>query len=137
MAQQTIVQLIDDIDGSEAEYSIEFGLDGVSYQIDLNAPHAAELQQVFKEYVAAARRVKASPDKPRSRPRARAGATAGATAPVEVQAPVPAEVPYRERTGRRLYLSKVRDWALANGHVVGGRGRISKEILAEYARLNG
>ena len=42
MAKQTITQLIDDIDGSEAEETITFGIDGASYEIDLNAKNAAK-----------------------------------------------------------------------------------------------
>jgi len=32
---------IDDLDGSVAEGTIRFGLDGTEYEIDLNAEHAA------------------------------------------------------------------------------------------------
>ena len=32
MAQKVLVSLVDDLDGSEAEETVEFGLDGVSYQ---------------------------------------------------------------------------------------------------------
>lgn len=37
MATQTFVTLIDDLDGSEAEEAFVFGLDGATYEIDLNA----------------------------------------------------------------------------------------------------
>ena len=35
MAQKVNVQLVDDLDGSTAESTVEFGLDGVHYAIDL------------------------------------------------------------------------------------------------------
>ena len=38
MAQKVVVTLFDDIDGSEAAETIAFGLDGKSYEIDLNEP---------------------------------------------------------------------------------------------------
>src|ERR1700709_2110953 len=56
MAQRTIVQLTDDIDGSEATESLSFALDGVAYTIDLNDNNAAELREALAPYVAAARR---------------------------------------------------------------------------------
>ena len=34
----------DDLDGSAAEGTVRFGLDGTGYEIDLNAGHARELQ---------------------------------------------------------------------------------------------
>ena len=35
----------DDLDGSAAEGTVRFGLDGFGYEIDLNAGHAKELQR--------------------------------------------------------------------------------------------
>ena len=40
MAQKVFVSLVDDIDGSEADETVEFGLDGVNYEIDLSAENA-------------------------------------------------------------------------------------------------
>lgn len=56
MAKQTIITLVDDLDGSEAQDTVAFSLDGVAYQIDLNAEHAAELREVMQPFVARARR---------------------------------------------------------------------------------
>jgi Lsr2 len=44
VAQKVQTLLIDDIDGSEAEGTVRFGLDGTGYEIDVNAAHAAELR---------------------------------------------------------------------------------------------
>lgn len=43
MAQRTTVMLVDDLDGSNADESLEFGLDGASYEIDLTDVHAGAL----------------------------------------------------------------------------------------------
>ena len=40
MAQKIQTLFIDDLDGSTAEGTIRFGLDGTEYEIDLNAEHA-------------------------------------------------------------------------------------------------
>jgi Lsr2 protein len=55
VATQTRWLLVDDLDGSRPATTIEFGLDGASYAVDLSAEHAAELRAVLGEFIAAAR----------------------------------------------------------------------------------
>ncbi len=55
MAQEVQILFIDDLDGSEAEGTVRFGLDGTEYEIDLNAKHAQELRDALGRYVIAAR----------------------------------------------------------------------------------
>jgi hypothetical protein len=57
MASKTVVHLEDDIDGGDATETVTFGLDGVSYEIDLNDKNAAELRKALELHVGAARRV--------------------------------------------------------------------------------
>ena len=57
MATQTIVTLVDDLDGSEATESVSFALDGASYEIDLSDTNADKLRDALAGYVASARRV--------------------------------------------------------------------------------
>ena len=45
MAQHIFVSLVDDIDGSEADETVQFALDGVTYEIDLSAENAEELRE--------------------------------------------------------------------------------------------
>lgn len=56
MAQKVVVTLFDDIDGSEAAETIAFGLDGKSYEIDLNETNARKLRQALEPYVDAGRK---------------------------------------------------------------------------------
>ena len=56
MAQVTTVRLVDDLDGTEADESISFALDGLALEIDLSNDNAEKLRGVFAPYVAAARR---------------------------------------------------------------------------------
>jgi len=56
VAQKIQVLLVDDLDGSEAEGTVRFGLDGTEYEIDLNAEHAQALRDALARYVRAARR---------------------------------------------------------------------------------
>lgn len=57
MAQKIQTLLIDDIDGSEAEGTVRFGLDRASYEIDLSAAHAAELRGALARFITAGRKV--------------------------------------------------------------------------------
>ena len=59
MAKQVITLLTDDLDGGEADRTVEFGLDGVNYTIDLSEKNAAKLREVFEPYLHAGSRVAA------------------------------------------------------------------------------
>ena len=61
MAQKVQTLFVDDLDGSEAEGTVRFGLDGTEYEIDLNAQ---QLRDALARYVAAGRRVRASTRQP-------------------------------------------------------------------------
>ena len=56
MAQKVQVVLIDDIDGGDASETVTFGLDGVTYEIDLNDKNAAKLRDAFSLWVGSGRR---------------------------------------------------------------------------------
>jgi len=47
MAQKIQTLFVDDLDGSEAEGTVRFGLDGAHYEIDLSAVHAEELRSML------------------------------------------------------------------------------------------
>lgn len=105
MAQKVNIILIDDIDESDADETVLFGLDGVQYEIDLSASHAAELRDSLAGFVGHARKVTGSR-------RARRSASA-ASADGDTKA--------------------IRAWAKETGHEVSDRGRVSAEIRAAYA----
>jgi hypothetical protein len=107
MAQKTVVLLSDDLDGGPADESVTFGLDGVSYEIDLSAANAARLRQVFAVYIAAARRTGG-----RSTLHRRTGGS-----------PARAD---------REQLAAIRAWARARGMDVNDRGRIPRQIVEAY-----
>ena len=64
MAQKVQTLFIDDLDGSAAEGTIRFGLDGTEYEIDLNAEHAQHLRDALEAYVRAGRRVSGGSRRP-------------------------------------------------------------------------
>ena len=60
MAQRVVVTLFDDIDGGEASETVAFGLDGTSYEIDLNRANAEKLRETLEPYLRAGRKRSAS-----------------------------------------------------------------------------
>jgi hypothetical protein len=107
VVQKTQVVLLDDVDGSDADETVTFALDGVSYEIDVTSAHAAELRAAMASWVGHARRTGG-----RSIVSAR---SAGRRAPID-----------------RSQLVKVREWARGAGYKVSDRGRISAEIMAAF-----
>lgn len=118
MAQKTIVTLVDDLTGEEAEdiTTVEFALDGVTYEIDLDDKNSARLRDALAEYVAAARRTGGR----RSNGRRRSGAGTGtprATSPGG----------YDRETSKQI-----REWAKAQGFEVSDRGRVPNNVVEAW-----
>jgi hypothetical protein len=109
MAQTTLVQLVDDIDGSEASETLTFGLDGTTYEIDLNDAHAEDLREILAPYVSVGRKVAGSGSRSRST----------ATAP-------------KQRGSSEVDPKAVRAWAEANNITVNPRGRIKADVVEQY-----
>jgi hypothetical protein len=103
MASRTVVQVEDDIDGSEATETVTFGLDAVAYEIDLSGRNAEKLRRVLQRYTAAGRRVGGRST--RGRATTRAG---------------------------REQAAAVREWARRNGYEVSDRGRVAGHIIEQY-----
>ena len=51
MAQRVHIVLEDDLDGSDADETVMFGLDGANYEIDLSTKNAAKLRDALASYV--------------------------------------------------------------------------------------
>lgn len=111
MAQRIQTYFIDDLDGSEAEGTVRFGLDGAQYEIDLSTAHAKELRNTLARYTQAARRGTSA-----GRRRARG----------ERNAPA-------DRHGS----TEVRTWAREQGIEVKDRGRIPAEVTAKFRAATG
>jgi hypothetical protein len=112
MAQKVMVTLVDDLDGSEAEETVEFGLDGAFYEIDLSEDNAERLRDALSEYVEHARRQSGG----RKRMAGRAGSG---------RAPRPASADREQNQA-------IREWARKQGMNVSDRGRIPKEVTDAY-----
>lgn len=112
MAQKVTVSLVDDLDGSEAEETVEFGLDGAFYEIDLSEDNAERLRDALADYVEHARRSGG-----RKRPGGRVAAAGRAP---------------RTASADREQNQAIREWARKQGMNVSDRGRIPREVSDAY-----
>jgi hypothetical protein len=113
MAQKVNIVLVDDIDGSEATETVSFGLDGTSYEIDLNDANAGALREALAAYVGHARKVGSAP---RRGGRRTGGSGSGSNG----------------SASGGPSAKEIRDWARDNGYDVPDRGRVSAEVREAY-----
>ncbi|MFC4946776.1 histone-like nucleoid-structuring protein Lsr2 [Pseudonocardia sp. GCM10023141] len=113
MAQIKEIRLIDDLDGAGADETVEFGIDGKVYEIDLSKDNAGKLRDALADFVASARRSGGA--------RRRTAITATAA---------------RRPSIDREQNQAIREWARKRGMTVSGRGRIPAEVLEAYHQEN-
>ena len=111
MAQKVQTLFIEDLDGSEADGTVRFALDGTDYEIDLNTKHAQELRDALARYLGASRRIGGGARRP-----ARNG---------------------RGTPANGLNTTEVREWAKTQGIDVKDRGRVPAELVVKFKAATG
>jgi hypothetical protein len=109
VAQRTILELVDDLDGGNADETVTFALDGVDFVIDLSADNADRLRDILAEFVGHARRTGGR--------KQRAGVTAVATP---------------TSTNGKPDTQAVREWARSQGETVAERGRVPQALVIRF-----
>jgi nucleoid-associated protein Lsr2 len=105
VAQKTVVELVDDLDGGRADETVAFALDGEEFLIDLSHDNATRLRDALAEYVGHARR---------------AGGKQRSAGPAG-------------RAARDKYDTQaVREWARSQGETVAERGRLPQALLTRF-----
>ena len=126
MAQRTIVQFTDDLDGKPIPdgkgETIRFSMDRTDYEIDLSDSNAAALRETVGKYVAAARRTGNSSRSAGSRRGDGGRSPAGQG---------------RSETARDYDPKAVRAWAESQGIEVSQRGRVPADLIAKFQEANG
>lgn len=106
MAQ--ITKLVDDLDGTDAEMTLAFGLDGTEYAIDLNDKNYEEYRALLELLASKGRVVTREPVK----------------------------VKRTLSTGKKTSVvgktQEMREWLRANGHAVSDRGRVPTHLVDLY-----
>jgi hypothetical protein len=104
MAREVLHVISDDLDGSPEARTIEFGLDTVSYTIDLANENEEALRATLEPYLEVARKVRSQGRGTKSQPKAA----------------------NRDRN------MAIREWALESGVELPSRGRIAGAVVEAY-----
>jgi Lsr2 len=104
---------VDDLDGGEADETVTFALDGVSYEIDLTSDNADKLRKLLTPYVDSGRKTGGRAG--RGRGRGARGAAGG---------------------GSAQDTAKIRAWAKEHGYEVNDRGRVPAQIREAYDKAH-
>lgn len=103
MSSKTVVEFIDDLDGSHAHATVRFGLEGQEYEVDLSEKNLAALRDSLTPFIKAARKVRdgvAEPD--------------------------------RFRTETAVDPQAVRQWARSQGIEIPARARVPQEVIDQF-----
>lgn len=109
MAQQVIVELVDDLDGTTSDdiSTVNFGLDGAHYEIDLTEANAQTLRSTLEQFVGAARRT--------------GGRLKRGTATTTTRS-----------SANREQTQAIREWARQQGYDLADRGRIPFNVIEAF-----
>jgi uncharacterized membrane protein len=107
VAQRTVVEVTDDLDGSDGAETITFAFDGKTMEIDLSKKNADKFRKAIQPFMDAARK-SGGP----SRSTRRSSSTSSSSNSADTAA--------------------VRAWAASNGIEVNSRGRVSAKVLEQY-----
>jgi hypothetical protein len=109
MVIRRIIELVDDLDGGQAEETVRFAIDGLDYEIDLSGRNAKKLRTLLGPFVAGGRRT-------------------GTRRPNASRQPTP------EGAKRADDSQQIREWARGRGLEVSPRGRIPAYLRQAYER---
>lgn len=103
MSSKTVVEFIDDLDGSHAHATVRFGYEGLEYEVDLSEKNVAVLRDALTPFIEVARKVRggvAEPD------------LFHTETPVDPKA--------------------VRQWARSQGIEIPARARVPQEVIDQF-----
>jgi hypothetical protein len=116
MVQRTKITLIDDVNGDEtAVETIQFGLDGVQYEIDLSEEHAFALRNDIGQWSDYARRI-GGRRKHKAKDKAQTNGHKASASPSSA--------------------AEIRAWAQSQGVEVPPRGRVPADVRAAFEQAN-
>jgi nucleoid-associated protein Lsr2 len=118
VAQQTILELVDDLDGEPAEETVAFALDGVEFAIDLSAANAARLRDTLAEFVGHARRTGGRKGRGRVATNGSGNGSHNGS--------------HNGSGNGKPDTQAVREWARSQGETVADRGRVPQAIVMRF-----
>lgn len=104
--KRTIVELLDDFDGTPGATTVEFAFEGIQYEIELTQEHLEEMREYLAPYIENGRKASGGRSTRKARPARR---------------PVP-----------KADTSAIRAWAAEQGIEVSRSGRIPAAVVEQY-----
>lgn len=152
MSSTVQILIKDDIDGSPADETLQFMLDGTTYEIDLSKRNAAALRLAMARFIKRARRVRGTASVSAGRPSTNNRRPAAGRAPGHRKASsvkrtqikgaqakgarrrtgATASARVRSAAGTGANPAAVREWARRQGMAVSERGRVPADLVAKY-----
>jgi Lsr2 len=102
--KRTIVELLDDFDGTPGATTVDFSFQGTQYEIELSDEHLNEMQEYLQPYIKAGRRKNGSKGR--------------------------ASVSRKPKV--KPDNAAIREWARSTGIDVSKTGRIPKSVIEQY-----
>lgn len=118
MARNEIIQLIDDLNGSSGKdvKTVQFGLDGATYEIDLDDSNETRLRGILAEYISGGEH----------------GTGARFVGGRNLRRRHEAAEPVHAKAQQANDAGLIREWAQANGIELASRGRIPSHVAEAY-----
>lgn len=124
MSKEVIIRVRDDLDGSDADETIEFAVRGIAYEIDLSLANVELFDKSLKQFIEVARRVTPTPQQSGGH---------GSRGGKRKRMPSDTHRPARELVEMRR---TIRRWARSNGMQVNDRGVLATAIIDTYRAAN-
>ena len=119
MAREVIERLVDDLDGSDASVTVRIGWNGEWRELDLNEKNEAALAKAIDKYWDRGRTWSPGGSPQGARRRSRSSSSP------------------RTAPGRDYDIADLREWAGRKGVRVPQRGRIPRDVVAQYKSESG
>lgn len=107
MAIKTTTELIDDVDGTKADQTVDFSFLGTRYEIDLTAKHTDQMRKALQPWLDRARRANGKAVRHRT-------------------------THARSVTKTKPTYDEIRAWAKENGLRVAEKGRIANTVIEQF-----
>lgn len=145
MAQKIITTMVSDLPPNTEEdrengvtiETVEFGLDGAEFEIDLTGEEAAGLRDALADFVAAARKSGGTRRRGVAPTRASRSAVTNAAKASGQKATATGSTGTTRPKLDRTQSQAIREWGKAQGFEVSDRGRIPVEVQEAYERAHG
>jgi nucleoid-associated protein Lsr2 len=123
--RREVIVLEDDLGDGTADETVRFGLDGMNYEIDLNADNAEKLRKVVRQFIPHSRKL----GRFTWNPQRSQGTARPASGPTVSQHSI--------ARSHRDQNKAIREWAKGMGYQIGDKGVIPEKYREEFHACGG